>query len=100
MKWFTDLTDYYLSLQTANFQLLKVEPAELANQITIYDVQLFRNIKQEEILGFGWKTPRKAILAPNITAYTRRFNQISFWTINEILLASKSTPVSEQNGHF
>jgi len=87
-------------LEFANFQLLKVEPAELANQITIYDVQLFRNIKQEEILGFGWKTPRKAILAPNITAYTRRFNQISFWTINEILLANFKHNPQLKNSHL
>lgn len=32
--------------------------------------------------------PRKSILAPGIANYIKRFNQISFWTMNEILLAS------------
>lgn len=54
MKCFINNDDLFSILITANFQLLKVEPSELAAQMSIYDSRLFRAITIEEILGFGW----------------------------------------------
>ena len=67
---------YYL------FVFFVVVPAEdLASQLTLLDLQVFRSITAEEFLSCSWNKKNKREVAPNIVGFTRRFNQVSFWTI-------------------
>lgn len=82
------------------FDVLKVTPEEFAGQITLMDAPVFKAIQPEELSSCGWNGREKHSLAPNVVAFTRRFNQVSFWLVREILTAQTLKIRAEILGHF
>jgi len=90
--------------------VMEIDPAELAQQMTLYECMLFRNIKPQECLNQNWNTGRGDIatnhsnnnnieedengetrwqrqikLAPNILAMISRFNRMSYFVATTVL---------------
>ncbi|XP_031724235.1 ras-specific guanine nucleotide-releasing factor RalGPS2 isoform X1 [Anarrhichthys ocellatus] len=80
-------SDLKKSFDAVVFDVLKVTPEEYAGQITLMDAPVFQAIQPEELSSCGWNKKEKHSSAPNVVAFTRRFNQTSFWVVREILHA-------------
>ncbi|XP_063333828.1 ras-specific guanine nucleotide-releasing factor RalGPS1-like isoform X5 [Pelmatolapia mariae] len=92
--------NYAKSYDAVVFDVLKVTPEEFASQITLMDAPVFKAIQPEELASCGWSGKEKHSLAPNVVAFTRRFNQVSFWLVREILTAQTLKIRAEILSHF
>uniref|UniRef100_A0A672J751 Ras-specific guanine nucleotide-releasing factor RalGPS1-like n=1 Tax=Salarias fasciatus TaxID=181472 RepID=A0A672J751_SALFA len=92
--------DHTKSYDAVIFDVLKVTPEEFASQITLMDAPVFKAIQPEELSSCGWNGKEKHSLAPNVVAFTRRFNQVSFWLVREILTAQTLKIRAEILSHF
>ncbi|XP_052872586.1 ras-specific guanine nucleotide-releasing factor RalGPS2-like [Anopheles cruzii] len=82
------------------FSCQQVSPAELASQITLLDFPTFNLIQPDELTGCGWTKKNKHTLAPNVVAFTKRFNHTTFWTVQEILNGVSPKDRAEIISHF
>ncbi|XP_067828891.1 ras-specific guanine nucleotide-releasing factor RalGPS1-like [Heptranchias perlo] len=88
------------SFDAVVFDVLMVTPEQFASQITVLDIPVFKAIQPEELSGCGWNKKEKHTLAPNVVAFTRRFNQVSFWVTREILTKQTLKIRAEVLSHF
>ncbi|XP_047524111.1 ras-specific guanine nucleotide-releasing factor RalGPS1 isoform X1 [Pieris napi] len=79
---------------------MQLSPEDIANQLSIHDLVCFKAIRPEELITCGWTKSNKAIVAPNVVAFTKRFNRVSFWTVQEILNGQAPKARAETLAHF
>uniref|UniRef100_A0A6B2KXG8 Ras-GEF domain-containing protein n=1 Tax=Arcella intermedia TaxID=1963864 RepID=A0A6B2KXG8_9EUKA len=69
-----------------NVNVMLFPPEEIARQITISEWKIWEAIKPWEFLDLKWQKPNKKELAPNILAFTERFNYINAWVATTVCL--------------
>ncbi|XP_033098467.1 ras-specific guanine nucleotide-releasing factor RalGPS1-like isoform X2 [Anneissia japonica] len=82
------------------FDMLRVVPDHFASQITLMDLPVFKSITAEELSSCAWSGKDKNNVCPNVVAFTRRFNHVSFWVVKEILSGQTVKIRAEILGHF
>lgn len=87
-------------LDSVILSALRISPEELAGQITLLDFPAFSQIEPDELTSCAWTKKDKHTVAPNIVAFTKRFNHTSFWTIQEILGGPTPKKRAETMSHF
>lgn len=85
---------------TAPFDVLKVDTEDFATQLTLLDRDVFRKIRPEELTSCGWNKRNKMAIAPNVVAFTCRFNHVSLWVVREVLRGRTARHRAELVSHF
>lgn len=55
---------------------LRIAPDDIGNQLTLLDLPCFKAVKPEELTTCGWNKLNKLTVAPNVVAFTKRFNRV------------------------
>eukprot|EP00118_Oscarella_pearsei_P013754 m.113269 g.113269 ORF g.113269 m.113269 type:complete len:619 (+) comp37458_c0_seq1:131-1987(+) len=73
------------SYDSVLFEFREVAAEDFANQLTLIDVKLFKAITEAELVECSWEGKDKVAKAPNVVQFSRRFNNVTFWTQREVL---------------
>lgn len=65
------------SVMTSPPTLLDLKSAEIAEQMTLLDAELFHKIEIPEVLI--WAQEQNEERSPNLTTFTEHFNKMSYW---------------------
>jgi len=78
-----DLDTSGLTLSTKPSSVLQFKSADLAEQMTLLDSQLFIRLDSAEVIL--WIQEQNEEKSPNLTKFTEHFNNMSFWCRTRIL---------------
>ena len=67
------------------FNILEYDSADIAKELTRITYHIFAKIQPKEFFKGVFTKKNKSEASPNITEVANRFNQLSFWIIEEIL---------------
>ncbi len=89
-SWIADsLSSLSTNEALSEFDFLAMStPKRIAQELTLYDLKLFRLIKPDEFCVFLWGEKNDPRIS-NLNVYIRRFNRIGFWVSTQVLNQTK-----------
>jgi len=75
-------TDFF----TREWDLLDLDPEEVARQITVCEWMIYMKIRPSELMEQSWSKQKLKYRSPNVLALIRRTNVISNWVTSSIVL--------------
>uniref|UniRef100_A0A6G1SAA4 Ras-specific guanine nucleotide-releasing factor RalGPS1 n=1 Tax=Aceria tosichella TaxID=561515 RepID=A0A6G1SAA4_9ACAR len=88
------------------YSMIDVDPEDLAAQITLIDLPIFKAIRRDEFLSSATSRERASARrhqsspCPNVSAMKRQFNQVSFWAVRQILAHNSARQRAELVSHI
>lgn len=76
-------------LEAGKFEFNDLDPIEVAQQLTLIEHDIFKDIQDVEFHHLNWKKEDPKLrrkLASNILRMVERFNTVSFWVATEIVM--------------
>lgn len=76
-------------LEAGKFEFNDLDPVEVAQQLTLIEHDIFKDIQDVEFHHLNWKKEDPKVrrkLAANILRMVERFNTVSFWVATEIVM--------------
>jgi len=70
---------------TRKWDLLDIDPEEIARQITVCDWMIYVKIRPSELMEQSWSKPKLKYRSPNVLAMIKRFNIVSNWVASTIV---------------
>ncbi|KAL6072418.1 Ras guanine nucleotide exchange factor [Balamuthia mandrillaris] len=67
------------------FSLCEMPLVELAEQLTLIELQMFRAIREREFLNLNWKKPENKRNSRHVVKMVERFNKVSYWVATRIV---------------
>lgn len=67
------------------FSLCEMPLVELAEQLTLIELGMFRSIREREFLNLNWKRTEHKRNARHIVKMVERFNKVSYWVATRIV---------------
>jgi len=83
-------------------RLIDVPPEDLAAQLTLIDLPIFKSITRDELQRNSSDTTRRhgQSSCPNVMAMKRQFNQLTFWVVDQILRQSSPRQRANSISYF
>eukprot|EP01089_Gocevia_fonbrunei_P018630 TRINITY_DN6356_c0_g2_i2.p1 TRINITY_DN6356_c0_g2~~TRINITY_DN6356_c0_g2_i2.p1 ORF type:complete len:489 (-),score=102.42 TRINITY_DN6356_c0_g2_i2:55-1521(-) len=67
------------------FAFCEMPLVELAEQLTLIELDMFKSIREREFLNLNWKKAEKKRHSRHIVKMVERFNKVSFWVATRIV---------------
>ncbi len=77
--------DLVLSSNPNDTSFTKIDPLELARQLTLIDIKNLKSLRPKEFLGQAWEKKDKEVKCPNITRMIQQTNAITKWVVAKML---------------